>query len=46
VIVRRDGPQPIRSVNPQRKRLRDLQVGDEVLYHGEQQTVRSVAVYA
>jgi hypothetical protein len=46
VIVRRDGPQPIQALSPPRKRLRDLQVGDEILCNGQREIVRSLAVYA
>ena len=45
LIVRSDGPIPLRSLLPQRRRVRDLQPGDEVLYKGERVTVRSLEVY-
>jgi hypothetical protein len=45
VIVRRDGPIALRSLLPQRHRVRDLQPGDEVIYKGERVVVRSVEIY-
>jgi hypothetical protein len=46
VIVRREGEQPIRALDPARQRVRDLQVGDEVVYKDTIEIVRSIAVYA
>jgi hypothetical protein len=45
VIVRRDAAIPLRSLFPLRRRIRDLQVGDEVLYKGQRVVVRSVEIY-
>lgn len=44
-VIRRDGPNLLRSLLPQRRRVRDLQPGDEVIYKGERVTVRSVEIY-
>lgn len=45
VIVRRDDPIPLRSGQPRRGRVRDLQPGDEVFYKGQRVLVRSVEIY-
>jgi len=45
VIVWRDRPCKLQVTQPARDRVRDLQPGDEVGYNGEQDVVRSLAVY-
>lgn len=45
VIIRRDEPTELRSLDPRRSRIRDLQPGDQVVYKGQQTFVRSLQVY-
>jgi hypothetical protein len=45
VIVRRDDPIPLRSLQPRRQRVRDLQPGDVVIYKQAHCVVRSIEIY-
>ncbi len=45
VIVWRDDPCRLQVTQPRRDRVRDLQPGDEVVYKGETEVVRSLAIY-
>jgi hypothetical protein len=44
-IVRRGEPTHLRHVAGQRQRVRNLRPGDEVIYKGQRQIVRSLQVY-
>ena len=45
VIVRRDGSTPLRLCDGPRKRVRDLQPGDKVIYKGQLHVVKTLQIY-